>query len=154
MSGVNIKCFLAGYAIQKAGEFSILSICYALIAYIGSRTPYAFELGIFILGPHSIPQSLIEGFGVASGFFLFTLYPLVVLAPLIPIRWLLLKKHKALIPIASAALSIAYVQLWVAMLDYPFKLLPHWGVSSLVIAFIIASSFKLYPEFSEKYTKS
>lgn len=151
---MNISRFLAGYAIQKAGEFAILFACYALIAYIGSRTSHAFDLGIFVLGPHSIPQSLIEGFGVAFGFFLFTLYPLAILAPLIPIRWLLLKKHKVLIPIASAVLSIVYVQFWVVILGYPFKLFPHWAVSALVLGFIIVSSFKLYPEFSEKYSNA
>lgn len=154
MPGANVRRFLSGYTIQKAGEFSIIAVLYAAISYIGSRTTYAFELGIFVPGPHSLPQSLIEGFGVAFGFFLFTLYPLVILALLVPIRWLLLKKHKALIPIVSAALSIAYVQLWVVMLNYPFKALPHWAISALVISFIIVSSFKLYPEFSENYSRS
>jgi hypothetical protein len=103
-------------------------------------------------GPSSVSHAFLGGFSVAAVFFLFTLYPLAVLLPLILVRWLLLKRLKVFIPFASAALSIAYVQLWVVMLGGDFRLFPEWVVSTVVVSFIIGSSFKLYPEFSNKYS--
>jgi hypothetical protein len=149
-SRFGIESFTLAFIVQKVGEFVLLSVCLAAQFFIGSRfAEHADRADWGVVALHqqsmSVQEAIGGGLAVTAAFFLFTLYPVVTYVVVALCRALLRSTMRPGLPWISALVSVQYVLLWVVMTGFDFRLVPYWIVTAITAAFILASSYLLYP---------